>query len=254
MLDPKERFTDRVDDYRRYRPGYPRAVLDHLQRRCGLAPQHVIADIGSGTGILSDLLLRNGNTVYGVEPNAAMRAAAERALAAFPAFRSVNGSGEATTLPDAAVDFITAATAFHWFDQAAARAEFARILRPRGWVILLWNTRRMSGDAFHAGYEELMLAFGADYAQVKSRWMSDDEMRQFFHPGEMRKLILPNTQRLDWEELRGRVLSASYAPQPGHPQHEAMMQRLRELFHAAARDGHVTMEYTLEMYCGRLAA
>src|SRR5712691_7831802 len=143
FADAKQRFSNRVADYVRYRPGYPPAVLDLLRTDCGLRPDHVVADIGSGTGILSKLFLENGNRVFGVEPNAEMRQAGEEYLASYDGFSSIEGSAESTTLADSSVDFITAAQAFHWFDPQAARREFARILKPGGWVVILWNDRRM---------------------------------------------------------------------------------------------------------------
>ena len=118
------RFSDRVENYVRYRPGYPPEVIQELKSECGLMASHVIADIASGTGIWTRMLLENGNPVFGVEPNAEMREAGERLLAAFPKFTSVAGTAEATTLADQSVDFVTAAQAAHWFDRERARREF----------------------------------------------------------------------------------------------------------------------------------
>jgi ubiquinone/menaquinone biosynthesis C-methylase UbiE len=147
MRDSKERFSDRVDDYRKYRPGYPEAVLQVLEERCGLSPSSVVADIGSGTGILTGMLLSKAHTVYAVEPNAPMRSAAEEDYRDHPAFRSVAGSAEATTLPSRSVDLITAAQAFHWFDPEKAKAEFRRILRKEGNIALIWNERMIPKPA-----------------------------------------------------------------------------------------------------------
>src|SRR6266480_5260535 len=132
LADPKQRFSNRVADYRRYRPGYPPAVLDLLRIECGLRADHIIADMGSGTGLLSQLFLKNGHRVFGVEPNRQMREAGEEFLHRFEEFTSVPGSAEATTLGDASIDFVTAAQAFHWFERQAARREFRRILKPGG--------------------------------------------------------------------------------------------------------------------------
>src|ERR1700733_5090047 len=138
------RFSDRVEKYVLYRPGYPPEVLRTLQTECGLMPNHAIADIASGTGIWTRMLLENGNSVFGVEPNAEMREAGERLLAAFPNFTSVAGTAEASELADHSVDFVTAAQAAHWFDRARARCEFGRVLKPGGWLVLLWNERLTS--------------------------------------------------------------------------------------------------------------
>src|ERR1700732_4152215 len=133
FADSKQRFSNRVADYVRYRPGYPAEVLTLLRTQCGLKSGHVIADIGSGTGFLSELFLKNGNRVYGIEPNEAMRQAGEEYLASYDGFASINGSAEATTLDDASIDFVSAGQAFHWFEPVVARHEFRRILKPEGW-------------------------------------------------------------------------------------------------------------------------
>src|SRR5277367_59772 len=122
----KSRFSDRVENYVRYRPGYPIEVLQVLKDECGLTPDHGIADIASGTGIWTRVLLNNGNRVFGVEPNPEMRQAGERLLADFPRFTSVAGTAEGTTLADASVDFVTAAQAAHWFEREHSRREFVR--------------------------------------------------------------------------------------------------------------------------------
>src|SRR5213595_654680 len=133
MSDPTKRFSNRVENYIKYRPGYPDAVIDLLTEECRLTQQSIIADIGSGTGILSELFLKNGNSVFAIEPNAAMRRTAEDLLRKHPKFTSIDAAAEATTLDIASVDFVTAAQAFHWFDRKNARKEFARILKPEGW-------------------------------------------------------------------------------------------------------------------------
>src|SRR5580693_3511385 len=127
------RFSDRVENYVRYRPGYPPQVLETLKLECGLKREHLFADIASGTGIWTRLLLENGNRTFGVEPNSGMREAAERLLAGFPNFTSVSATAEATTLPDHSMDFVTAAQAAHWFNREQSRREFGRILKPGGW-------------------------------------------------------------------------------------------------------------------------
>ena len=170
FTDAKQRFSDRVADYVRYRPGYPLALIDLLRAECGLRPDHVIADVGSGTGLLSRLFLDNGNRVFGVEPNEEMRQAGEEYLAAYDQFSSVSGSSEATALPEASVDFITAAQAFHWFEPVTTRREFLRILKPHGWVIVIWNDRRISETAFGRAYEDLLIRYGTDYTRVKEAY------------------------------------------------------------------------------------
>src|SRR5882724_12052314 len=177
FADAKQRFSNRVADYVRYRPGYPPAALDLLRTECGLRPGHVIADIGSGTGFLSELFLKNGNLVYGVEPNEAMRRAGEEYLASYDGFSSIEGSAEATTLDDAGVDFVTAGQSFHWFEPDSARREFVRILKPGGWMVIVWNDRRMDEAPFTRAYENLLERFGIDYKQVKDSYPEADRIR-----------------------------------------------------------------------------
>jgi SAM-dependent methyltransferase len=250
--DSKQRFSNRVADYVRYRPGYPRAVLELLSEECGFAPESVVADIGSGTGILTQMLLENGNVVYGVEPNAEMRTAGEGLLQKFARFRSVAGSAEATTLPDASVHFVFVAQAFHWFEPKPTRAEFERVLKPRGWVAVIWNERKQDGTAFLREYESFLRAFGTDYEKVSGKYPQDRPMRRFFGAGAGGKKSFANEQVFDFDGLRGRLLSSSYAPPQGHPQHEPMLTALERLFAAHAQDGCVRFEYLTHVYYGQL--
>jgi SAM-dependent methyltransferase len=250
--DPKRRFSNRVEDYIRYRPGYPPGVLDALREECGLAPESVVADVGSGTGLLSQVFLENGNFTYGVEPNAEMREAGERLLKEYPRFRSVAGSAEATTLADAIVDFVAAGQAFHWFEPNAARAEFRRVLRPGGWLVVIWNERKKDGNAFQRDYERLLREFGTDYEQVAATYPTDGRLEKFFGARAYGKRMLPNEQVFDFDGLRGRLLSSSYAPAKGHPKHEPMLAELRRLFDAHAKGGRMRVEYNTRVYYGRL--
>src|SRR5690348_4530373 len=197
FADATKRFSNRVADYVRYRPGYPPGVRDLLRAECGLRHGHVVADIGSGTGFLSELFLRNGNRVFGVEPNQAMREAGEEYLASYDGFTSVNGSAEATTLEPASVDFVTAGQAFHWFDRDAARREFQRILKPDGWLVVVWNERLVEASSFVREYENLLRNFGTDYERVKENYPTEVHMREFFSPNQYRAYQLPNSQEFD---------------------------------------------------------
>ena len=249
--DPTARFSDRVEDYIRTRPGYPAGVLAVLRAEVGLMPDSVVADVGSGTGLSAEMFLRHGNTVYGVEPNVEMRAAGERLLAGHPHFRSVAGTAEATTLPDASVDLIVAGQAFHWFDPPRARAEFVRILRPGGSVALMWNTRRTDSSPFLRGYEAMLQRFGTDYREVVHTNVDAAKLAAFFG-GPFKAFKVDNEQLFDREGLRGRTRSSSFTPPPGHPNFEPMMAELDRLFDAFNEVGRVRFEYDTEVYVGRL--
>jgi SAM-dependent methyltransferase len=245
------RFSDRVENYIRYRPGYPLEALHLLRSACGLVPEHVIADVASGTGIWTRVLLENGNAVFGVEPNADMRRAGERLLASFPKFTSVAGKAEATTLADTSVDFVTAAQAAHWFDRTGARREFKRILKPGGWLVLLWNERVVDGTSFLREYEQLLLTYGTDYADVRHE-RTTDAVNEFFDPVPCEERDFPMRQEFDYAGLEGRLLSSSYAPGPGHPKHEPMLRELRRVYDKHAQGGHVAFDYKTRVYFGRL--
>jgi SAM-dependent methyltransferase len=236
-LDPTQRFSSRVENYVRYRPSYPSGLMDLLARECGLTFHSRVADIGSGTGLLARLFLDIGCEVLGVEPNPGMRQAEERLLAQWPRFRSVDGRAEATTLPDCSVDFVTAAQAFHWFEPEQTRAEFRRILRPAGWVVLVWN-ERLRAAGFMAAYEDLVGRYGPERPHVETQ-----ELDRFFGGKAWRLAKLPNQQQFDLQGLRGRFMSSSYAPLPGTPNHESLMKDLDRLFADHQRGGRVTMLY-----------
>lgn len=253
MTQYQNRFSTRVENYIKFRPGYPNELIDILQTECGLTESALIADIGSGTGILSELFLRNGNRVFGVEPNEPMRAAGERLLSCFPKFISVDGAAEATGLDAKSVDFITAAQAFHWFDRSAAKIEFKRILRPEGWVVLVWNERFTDSTVFLREYEKLLLQYGTDYQDIRHENV-ESEIEGFFSPQSFQLKSLPNVQRFNLEGLRGRVFSSSYVPEPGHPNFAPLESRLDEIFQAHHQGGEVAFEYLTKIYYGQLSA
>lgn len=245
------RFSDRVENYIRYRPGYPPGALDVLKNECGLTPKDVIADIASGTGIWTRTLLENGNRVYAVEPNVDMREAAERLLPGFVNFTSVNGSAEATTLSDSSVEFVTAAQAAHWFDRQRARQEFVRVLKPGGWLALLWNEREIDTTPFLRDYEQLLLSFGTDYEDVRHE-RTTDAVNEFFDPAPYHERVFALRQEFDYAGLEGRLLSSSYAPGPEHPKHRPMLHELKRIFDHHAANGRVAFDYKTRVYFGRL--
>jgi len=247
-----QRFSSRVKDYVRYRPGYPQEVIALLRAECGLTPDAVVADIASGTGIFTRMLLENGNQVFAVEPNPEMRAAGEQFLAGYSNFTSVAGSAEETTLPGHSVDLVTAAQAAHWFDRTKGRCEFIRILKPGGWTVLIWNERKTDTTAFLRDYEQLLQTFGTDYREVRHE-RTTAEIAEFFAPSGFRSQTFAMHQDFDYPALKGRLLSSSYTPPPGHSNYEPMLGELQRIFHAYQVNGRVSLDYDTRVFYGQLA-
>ncbi len=245
-IDPKKRFSSRVENYIKYRPSYPLKIIDFLKEKRILAEDTVIADIGSGTGILTKFFLDNGNPVYGIEPNKDMREAAEKHLQVYTRFSSLEGSAESTGLEENCIDFITAGQSFHWFDVVEAKKEFKRILKPNGNVALIWNNRGKAGTDFNSSYENFILKFGTDYKEIKK---NDGNVDLFFN---YQKETFYNFQELDFTSFKGRVLSSSYIPLADNPIFPKMILELENLFNKHQRNGIIRIEYDTEVYIGKL--
>jgi SAM-dependent methyltransferase len=249
MKTPTERFSDRVEHYSKYRPRYPDTMLQFIRE---IVPRSAtVADIGSGTGILTKQLLNAGYEVYAIEPNGPMRAEAERSLEAEPLFHSVQGSAESTSLPNKSIEFITSAQAFHWFDRTKARVEFRRILRPRKWVALIWNDRQADASTFGWKYEELLRRGAPEYSEVNHRNVKAEDIRAFFEPGEIALKRFSNAQELGREAFIGRLLSSSYVPLAGERGHREIVAAAERLFDENAVQGAVSFEYETVLYLGR---
>lgn len=247
VTDSVERFSDRVANYVKYRPDYPREIVSYLVANCGLTRESVVADVGCGTGISSRMFLENGNRVFGVEPNHAMRAAAEKYLAQFPWFTAVDGTSDATTLEDDSVDLVVAAQAFHWFDAEGTRPEFDRILKPDGYTVLIWNERSLNADDFHREYEALLLKYANDYVAVRHDKIATAELAAFLGDN-FGSAVFANSQTFDLEGLLGRLLSASYMPNENSPNHAALITDLSSLFAKYERDGRITVSYDTNVF------
>jgi SAM-dependent methyltransferase len=252
-MDPTTRFSSRVAAYVEHRPGYPAELVPKIAEVTGLQPPALVADIGSGTGISSRPFLEAGYTVIGVEPNDPMRQAGDDYLAAYPAFKSVKGTAESTALDAESVDLVVAAQAFHWFDPERTRAEWRRILRPPGWVALLWNDRQTDTSPFLVDYEQLLVKHGTDYATVNHRNIDKARIEAFFEAPTARELHFTYVQHLDYAGLKGRLDSSSYIPEAGTREYEAMIAELQELFDSHNKDGHIDIVYTTEVHLGRLS-
>jgi len=246
LVDPKKRFSSRVENYIKYRPSYPLEIIDFLKEKRLLAEDTVIADIGSGTGILTKLFLNQGNQVYGVEPNKDMREAAKIFLEDYTNFSSFEGSAESTGLEDKSIDLIVAGQAFHWFDVEEAKREFKRILKPNGNVALIWNHRGKAGSDFNNSYEKFTLKYGTDIKEVRK---NEGNVDLFFN---YQKETFDNIQELDFTSFKGRVLSSSYIPLADNPIFPKMILELEDLFNKHQRNGIIRFVYDTEVYLGKL--
>ncbi|HET6992346.1 MAG TPA: class I SAM-dependent methyltransferase [Bacteroidia bacterium] len=248
-----ERFSDRVENYVKYRPAYPVGVLEHLRDAKVLAQNSVVADIGSGTGISSKLFLDNGNEVFGVEPNKEMREAAEEYLKNEKSFHSVDGTAEETNLKNNSIDIVLAGQAFHWFDAEKAKREFKRILRPDGNVVLMWNDRRTDSTDFLRAYEDLLKMFGTDYGKVNHKNIDEKNFDAFWGTGNWKSFSVENYQDFTFEGLKGRLFSSSYVPAENHPDSAFMVSVLKKIFTRYQENGTVRFEYDTIVYYGKLS-
>jgi len=250
--DPTQRFSDRVENYEKYRPRYPKAFFDYLRDELGLFKGSAVADVGSGTGISAETLVERGIVVYAIEPNAPMREAAERKLAKRPNFKSVNSTAEETTLPDRSVDLVLAAQAFHWFDKPRAKAEFKRILKSGGRVALVWNERKLDASPFLTDYESMLLQFGTDYKAIRHENVTEEVLTEFFAPHGFETRVFENSQDFDYAGLQGRLLSSSYVPAPGQGNYEQIIKALKSVFDRHQKGGKVRMEYETRVRVGKV--
>lgn len=250
-MDSTKRFSNRVEEYVKYRPDYPVAVIDYLQQHHGLTTDKLIADIGAGTGISTVLLLKAGYEVFAVEPNEPMLSKAVELLGTYPGFHAVKGTAEETNLPSQSVDVIVAGQAFHWFDRDKCKPEFKRILRNDGLVVLMWNERK-TASAFEVEYDALIVQHAIDYVKVDHRNIDDEKMSAFFSPAPFQLEIFPNKQVFDFNGLKGRLQSSSYVPSGDDARFPAMIDDLQLLFNKYQENGFITIHYDTKVYTSRL--
>jgi len=240
------RFSDKVNDYVKYRPQYPRQIIKILEEKIGLTSTSVVADIGSGTGISSDLFIENGNKVYAVEPNRPMRLAAENAFLGNSSFVSIDGSAEKTGLVDNSIDVIFAGQAFHWFDRKASKLELNRILKSNGHIVLAWNERSERSD-FQREYEQILQDNLPEYNQKTHKKITEDEIRDFLLPRSMYIESMDNSQMFNLEQVKGRFMSSSYVPNNG-TLHDFLIQKIEKLFDKYQQNGFIKFEYITSVY------
>jgi SAM-dependent methyltransferase len=251
-VNPTQRFSGRVANYIRYRPDYPPIVFEHLIAQTGLSALSTVADIGSGTGIFTRHLLDIGAKVYAVEPNTEMRAAADAVLNGYPNYESVNGGANSTTLQNQAVNLIVCAQAFHWFNTAATKEEFTRILQPAGYVALIWNNRQTDADEFSKAYDSLLKAHSSDYNEVNHQNLNKSDFDTFFGSDQYSFSVFPNVQLFDESGLIGRAYSSSYVPELESPAGQQFLTKLKAIFAQYQENGKVKFQYHTEVYLGQI--
>ena len=251
MNDPNtERFTGVSPIYDKYRPGYPKAILDILSAEISFSVKDIVADIGSGTGKLSSLFLDNGNIVYGVEPNDKMRSEAERKFQTDRKFISMKGSAEKTGLDEKSVNLVAAGQSFHWFNQSLAKIEFKRVMQPGGHVVLIWNTRRPEGSPLNAGFEDICIHYSNGYHGSGSLGLDEKTIRSFFSADFVYRSI-KFSQVLDFDGLLGRYMTASYSLKREDPLFPEVVERMQDIFKKYSRDNRVELLYDTEIYIGK---
>lgn len=246
-----QRFSNRVADYIAYRPGYPQEAIDYVLTQTALAPNALIADVGSGTGKLAEPFLELGFQVAGIEPNNDMCHAGDTLLARFPNFKSYPGSAESTGLASHTVDLAMAGQAFHWFDPLKTRDEFLRILKPGAHVALIWNERKVHTTPFLIAYEALLHKHCPEYPKVDHRNLDATRIAQFMHTPAIYRATFPNTQRFTYPALLGRLRSSSYVPLTG-PANTLIEQEVEQIFHQHQQNNIVHFDYDTEVYLGQL--
>jgi len=251
MSDSVSRFTRTVENYVKYRPTYPFAIIEFLQKACHLTAEKVIADIASGTGFLAEIFLKNGNPVIGVEPNGEMRRAGQHYLQSYSNFTSLDATAEATMLASHSIDMITAGQAFHWFDPEKSRQEFARILKPQGWVVLAWNMSKQD-TAFMKDYNQIWFKYLALPTEANDSYLIEEGLRNWYSPGVIYFESFDNAQVVDLDGLRGRILSSSYSPTPEQPNYQPMLDGLEAIFKKHQRNGKVSIDYECRICYGQL--
>ena len=250
--DPTKRFSDRVDNYVKYRPTYPPEVLAYLKAECKLTDSSVIADVGAGTGIFTKLLLDEGYEVFAIEPNKPMLDSAVEQLSVYRNFNFINSGAECTELPNASVDLIVCAQSFHWFSNDNTRVEFSHILKPGGKAALIWNNRSTDTDEFAREYDALLQNDSVDYNKVNHKKIKDLNFKVFFKDGDYTLKSFPNVQVFDEEGLIGRAFSSSYVPPQDTKEGEKFLRLLKELFAKYNDNGKVSFHYQTEIYLGEV--
>ena len=250
-MDNTQRFSNRVDNYVKYRPHYPKEIIGYLNTEINFNASFVVADIGSGTGILTELFLQNNNKVFAVEPNAAMRLKAEELLSHYKNFISIDSTAEDTRLDKGSVDLIIAGQAFHWFDTVKTKTEFIKIAKPNAHAVLIWNERETVSE-LEKEYDKFLLKYATDYEKIDHKNITPEKIEAFFHPQPVKVAAFANEQVFDFEGLKGRLLSSSYIPTEENEKYFLMLKDLKELYEKHQKNNAVKFNYQTKLFLGRV--
>lgn len=247
-----ERFSGRVEAYRAYRPGFPRAILPFLREHGALPARAVVADIGAGTGMFAEIFLEAGHRVFAIEPNIEMLEACCELAAHQPALQVLQGSAEATTLPDASIDLIAVGRAMHWFDWPRAHREFTRILRPRGWVLVATNGHRDSNAPVSEEMSAIFRKWRTDSAEADTRHDFNERLQEFLDAATWHRATRYHSMTMDFPTLLGYAESLSAIPRLGERGYEGMVAELRMIFERYAENGILHTPTACQLFLGRL--
>lgn len=251
-LNSTKRFGNRVENYAKYRPSYPNEILESINEKMQKKSDYIIADIGSGTGIFSKLLLKTEKIVFGIEPNFEMREYAENYFVENKKFISINGTAENTGLKENSVDLITVAQAFHWFEVEPTKKEFIRIAKDDAYLMLIWNDRKIEKSGFSYEYEEMLKKECSEYSEVSHKNIIDKDIEEFYSPNKVEKIVFSNSQIFNYEELKGRLMSSSYVPVDNKEKMDRILKNLADIFERNSQEGKVKFEYNTTVYMGKI--
>lgn len=248
-----ERFDGRAADYDLYRERYDaNEILPPLRDWCGLIPEWLIADVGAGTGMLSDVFLANGNRVIAIEPNAEMRGACAQLHADEPRLDIRDGTAEATLLPDASVDLVCSGRALHWFNLEAAMREFGRVVRPGGWIVSVAAGRTEFGREENEAFVCVLERFSGSAKKRLEAYSAYTRMKNFFGGSDFHHYERGGELRMDWQHLRGMAMSLSHSPRMDDPRFPGFEHALKEFFDRYEKNGVVTWETRCWLNAGRV--
>ena len=248
-MDTVKVFSSKAEKFAKYRWCYAAEATETICRIAHISATSVIADVGSGTGILTGEFVDKVQRVYAVEPNPEMRQYAEKALARHPAFCSIDGLSNATTLPDRSVDLITVGQALHWFLPEATKQEFLRILKPGGWLAVLWKegTDQAMEEAMRSLFTE---QYGWNTSGTKQK---PDKPTEFYYGGQdYLRMSYPQIIQESWEAFFGALCSSAFAPDEDNPLYPNLERAVQEVFNRFSTGGLITVKNATELCLGQI--